>query len=73
MRLFSGVPPYVEVSLETIAKSLGHKCLAMTKRYANLAADHQYDAVQRLSPIPSDTTTDTGLLCKVERLWPTIQ
>jgi site-specific recombinase XerD len=48
------------VPLETIAELLGHKSLSMTKRYAHLAAEHLYDAVQRLSAKPSDPTSDTG-------------
>jgi site-specific recombinase XerD len=45
--------------LETIAELLGHKGLAMTKRYAHLSAPHLHAAVARLSQSRTDTRTDT--------------
>lgn len=39
----------VGVSLETIADVLGHKTLAMTRRYAHLGADDLGDAVDRMA------------------------
>jgi site-specific recombinase XerD len=61
------------VPLETIAELLGHKGLAMTMRYAHLAVEHLYDAVQRLTPQPTDTTTDTSPTYDVEAHRPTVQ
>jgi site-specific recombinase XerD len=63
----SGVP------LETIAELLGHKSLSMTKRYAHLAAEHLFDAVQLLSPKPTATTTATGAFCEPEPLSSLVQ
>lgn len=46
--------------LEDIADLLGHKGLAMTKRYAHVSMERLHEAVNRLSVSPTDTTTDTG-------------
>jgi integrase len=46
--------------LEDIADHLGHKTLAMTKRYAHISMERLHEAVNRLSAIPADTTTDTA-------------
>jgi integrase len=48
------------VALEDIADLLGHKTLAMTKRYAHISMDRLHQAVKHLSVVvPTDTTTDT--------------
>jgi site-specific recombinase XerD len=61
------------VPLETIAELLGHKSLAMTKRYAHLAAQHLHEAVQRLTARPTGTTTSTSLFCPPDAPQPTVQ
>ncbi len=48
------------VPLEDIADLLGHKTLAVTKRYAHLSMDRLRDAVSRLTEKPTDTRTSTG-------------
>jgi integrase len=48
------------VALEDIADLLGHKTLAMTRRYAHISMERLHAAVKQLPPIPTDTTTDTG-------------
>ncbi len=55
----SGVP------LEDIADLLGHKTLAMTKRYAHLSMDRLREAVSRLA---SDTAIDTAPPERLEAL-----
>jgi site-specific recombinase XerD len=50
----SGVP------LETIDELAGHKSLATTKHYAHVAAEHLYDAVERLTAKTTATRTATG-------------
>jgi len=45
--------------LEDIADLLGHKTLAMTKRYAHISMDRLHQAVNQLSATPTDTATDT--------------
>lgn len=47
------------VALEDIADLLGHKTLAMTKRYAHISMERLHAAVKQLSVTPTDTTTDT--------------
>jgi hypothetical protein len=47
------------VALEDIADLLGHKTLAMTKRYAHISMDRLHQAVKQLSVSSSDTTSDT--------------
>ena len=47
------------VALEDIADLLGHKTLAMTKRYAHISMERLHAAIKQLSMISSDTTTDT--------------
>jgi integrase len=47
------------VALEDIADLLGHKTLAMTKRYAHISMERLHSAVKQLSVIATDTTTDT--------------
>lgn len=47
------------VALEDIADLLGHKTLAMTKRYAHISMERLHAAVKQLSGISSDTTADT--------------
>jgi integrase len=47
------------VALEDIADLLGHKTLAMTKRYAHISIDRLRQAVEQLSVTLTDTTTDT--------------
>jgi integrase len=47
------------VALEDIADLLGHKTLAMTKRYAHISMDRLHQAVNQLPVAPTDTTTDT--------------
>ena len=44
--------------LEDIADLLGHKSLAMTRRYAHLGPNKLHAVVSLLRP--SDTTTDTS-------------
>jgi integrase len=44
--------------LEDIADLLGHKSLAMTRRYAHLGPNKLHAVVLLLKP--SDTTSDTG-------------
>jgi site-specific recombinase XerD len=56
------------VDIRTVQELMGHKCIAMTVRYAHLAPTHQLAAVERLTgePIatdskrPTDTKTSTG-------------
>jgi hypothetical protein len=36
------------VDIVTVSKLAGHKTIQMTMRYAHLAPQHQWDAVQRL-------------------------
>lgn len=48
------------VPLEDIADLLGHKTLAMTRRYAHVSMERLRQAVSRLQP--TGTRTDTGLL-----------
>jgi integrase len=50
------------VPLEDIADLLGHKTLAMTKRYAHISMDRLRDAVSRLAEEPTGTRTDTKLV-----------
>jgi integrase len=45
--------------LEDIADLMGHKTLAMTKRYAHISMERLHEAVRRLSATSTDTTTDT--------------
>jgi hypothetical protein len=47
------------VVLEDIADLLGHKTLAMTKRYAHISMERLHAAIRQLSMIPTDTITDT--------------
>lgn len=47
------------MALEDIADLLGHKTLAMTKRYAHISMERLHAAVKELSVIATDTTTDT--------------
>lgn len=47
------------VALEDIADLLGHKTLAMTKRYAHVSMHRLHEAIGLLSTTPTDTTTDT--------------
>jgi integrase len=47
------------VALEDIADLLGHKTLAMTKRYAHISIDRLHRAVNQLLITPTDTITDT--------------
>ena len=48
------------VALQDIADLLGHKTVAMTKRYAHISMSRLHDAVKHLSATRTDTTTDTG-------------
>ena len=48
------------VDLRTVQELMGHETLEMTMRYAHLSPGHRLEAVQRLNPKPTDTTTDTG-------------
>jgi integrase len=48
------------VDFRTVQELLGHKTITMTVRYSHLAPRHLQEAVKRLTPKPSDTTTDTG-------------
>jgi integrase len=48
------------VALEDIADLLGHKTLAMTKRYAHISMDRLHAAVSLLPGASTDTTTDTS-------------
>jgi hypothetical protein len=52
------------VDIRTVQELLGHKCIAMTVRYAHLAPTHQLAAVEKLigadSVRPTDTKTSTG-------------
>jgi integrase len=53
------------VDIRTVQELLGHKTIAMTVRYSHLAPKHTLAAVERLdtrTEIPTDTTTDTGVL-----------
>jgi site-specific recombinase XerD len=53
------------VDIRTVQELLGHKTIAMTVRYSHLAPKHTLAAVERLdarTEVPTDTTTDTGLL-----------
>ncbi len=45
------------VDLRTVQELMGHKTIAMTLRYAHLSPTHQREAVQRLNPQPTATTT----------------
>ena len=46
--------------LGNIAELLGHKGLAMTRRYAHLSISNLHEAVARIEKTkPTDTTTDT--------------
>jgi hypothetical protein len=47
------------VDLRTVQELMGHKTIAMTLRYAHLSPAHRLDAVQRLKPPPTATTTAT--------------
>lgn len=47
------------MALEDIADPLGHKTLAMTKRYAHISMDRLHQAVKQLAASSSDTTSDT--------------
>jgi len=47
------------VALEDIADLLGHKTLAMTKRYAHISMERLHAAVRQLAVTPTDTTSDT--------------
>ena len=50
-----------EVAPYTVSKLMGHHCLEMTERYAQLAPDSLKNAVNLLvSASPTDTTTDTS-------------
>ncbi len=48
------------VDLRTAQELMGHKTITMTLRYAHLSPAHQLDAVQRLNPKRTSTTTDTS-------------
>ncbi|MCL6566384.1 MAG: tyrosine-type recombinase/integrase [Acidobacteriia bacterium] len=48
------------VPLEDIADLLGHKGLAMTRRYAHTNLERLHQAVGRLARKPFGTKTDTG-------------
>jgi site-specific recombinase XerD len=61
------------VNLRAVQEALGHKSIAMTVRYSHLSPDYQLSAVERLVPVPeaapvgpTDTTTDTGALSRIE-------
>lgn len=45
--------------MAVVADLLGHKTLAMTKRYAHISMERLHAAVKQFSGIPTDTTTDT--------------
>ena len=47
------------MALEDIADLLGHKTLAMTKRYAHISMERLHSAVKQLWVIATDTTPDT--------------
>ena len=49
------------VPLGNIAELLGHKGLAMTKRYAHLSVSNLHEAVARIAS-PTGTTTDSEVL-----------
>lgn len=61
------------VGLRATKEALGHKSTAMTVRYAHLDPDFLLNVVERLVPQslvtsaePTDTTTDTSVLARVE-------
>jgi len=62
------------VGLRATQDALGHKSVAMTVRYSHLAPDFLLNVVEKLVPKPpavayaepTDTTTDTGALSRVE-------
>jgi integrase len=54
---FASRPIMAGVDLRTVQELLGHKTITMTLRYAHLSPTHQREAVQRLSPQPTATTT----------------
>lgn len=60
------------VDLRTVQQLMGHKTIQMTVRYAHLAPEHQFAAVERLCAAgsalvgPTDTRTDTAQISAPE-------
>jgi site-specific recombinase XerC len=48
------------VDILTLKELLGHRTLATTLRYSHLSPGHQWDAVEKLVPVRTDTGSDTS-------------
>jgi hypothetical protein len=56
------------VPLEDIADLLGHKSLAMTRRYAHLGPSRLHELVFFISTVGADTKTDSGAMTAPEKV-----